>query len=74
MCFCYRLVVTLFIDLFVSFNMSNSVGTASMKQRSHIKSCSIWNLGYSRHLRIINYVDLEWILAINLNIDFCVKM
>ena len=68
MCFCCKLVVKLFIDLFVSFNMSNSVGTASMKQRSHIKSCSIWNL------RIINCVDLEWILAINLNIDLCVKM
>ena len=62
--------------LLISFCVGDSIGSvASIRQRSHIKSMFVnmlhqtWNLRYSRHLRIISFIDLEpFLLAINLDV------
>ena len=53
----------------------SNCNTASIKQRSHIKSLFVsilhqtWNLKYSRHIMIISNVGLElFLLAINLDV------
>ena len=64
------------IDLFVGFRVGDSDSkTFSIRQKSHIKSLfinilyQIWNLRYSKHLKITNCVSLKpFILAINLDI------
>ena len=64
------------VDLLVGFRIDDLDSRAvSTRQRSHIKSLfvnmlhQIWNLRYSRHLRITNCVGLEpFILTINLDV------
>ena len=64
------------VDFFVSFHRDNSDSiTVLIRQISHIKSLFVsmlkhnWNLRYSRHFRITNYVDLEpFLFIINLDV------
>ena len=68
--YCYTAV-----DLCVGFRVGDlDSGVVLTRHRSHIKSLfismlyQIWNLKYSRHLRITNFVGLEpFIFAINLD-------
>ena len=68
---CHRMRV----DLFIGFRVGDSDDVAiSIRWRSHIKFLfvgilhQIWNLRYSRHLMITNYVGLEpFILVIYMN-------
>ena len=63
------------IDLFVSFRVDDSdYKIILIRHKSHIKFLFVgmlhqmWNLRYSRHLRITKYVNLEpFVFAINLD-------
>ena len=68
--------VWLIVSLFVGFCVGDSDdNVASIKQRNHIKYLFVsifhqtGNLRYSKHIRIISYVDLEsFLVAINLDV------